>query len=404
MMSSSIPCGDFELNISHPSGTPTLVPSQALERRLDWRLHRTAKIIGQHDETSDNAELTQLPPLAVHLHVHYVETLPALLQALEACQDGLDNLRLWISTDSSAKAELIEIALQNSCLSKRAVSTKVGVCANKGRNLGPLLHDFWAELKDEELVLHLHSKRSVESGLGEAWLDQLLQCLLPDSDTLRALRHQFQRDSKLGLVMPQPPGLIRPYLNWGSNFELAQQLATPLGRRLHRDAVLLFPAGGMFWFKPTALAPLVECLNIMGGLPPEPLPVDGSSLHALERLAPHACETSGHHWKLFCRKTPIPTSTPGASLSVLLPQTELYQQATALLAARFRKQDEQLECTNVNLDRCIQQLESADATIRDQEKTVQDLEKTVQDLNQTMASSRTWRLTRFLKQLVRAGT
>ena len=396
-MLSSIPCGDFELNISHPSGTPTLVPSQALERRLDWRVHRTAKIIGQHDETSANAELTQLPPLAVHLHVHYVETLPALLQALEACQDGLDKLRLWISTDSSAKAELIEIALQKSFLSKRAVSTKVRVCANKGRNLGPLLHDFWPELKDEELVLHLHSKRSVESDLGEAWLDQLLQCLLPDSNTLRALRHRFQRDSKLGLVMPQPPGLIRPYLNWGSNFELAQQLAAPLGGHLHRDAVLMFPAGGMFWFKPAALAPLVECLNTMSELPPEPLAVDGSSLHALERLAPHACEASGHHWKLCCGKTTVPATTPAASLSVLLPQTELYQQATALLAARFRQQDEQLECTSVNLDRCTQQLESADATIR-------NLEKTVQELNQTMASSRTWRITRFLKRLVRVGT
>ena len=363
-MLSSIPCGDFELNISHPSGTPTLVPSQALERRLDWRLHRTAEIIGLHNETSDNAELTQLPPLAVHLHVHYVETLPALLQALEACQDGLDDLRLWISTDSSAKAEQIEMALQNSCLSKRAVLTKVHICANKGRNLGPLLNDFWPELKDQELVLHLHSKRSVESNLGEAWLDQLLQCLLPDSDTLRALRHQFQRDSKLGLVMPQPAELIRPYLNWGSNFELAQQLAAPLGKRLHRDAVLMFPAGGMFWFKPAALAPLVECINILGELPPEPLAVDGSSLHALERLASHACESSGHHWKLLCHNTPTPATTPAANLSVLEPQAEIFQQATALLAARFRQQDEQLECTSVNLDRCTQQLESADTTIR----------------------------------------
>ena len=396
-MLSSIPCGDFELNISHPSGTPTLVPSQALERRLDWRLHQTAEIIGFRDETSNNANPTPLPRLAVHLHVHYLETLPALLQALERCQDGLGDLRLWVSTDSSAKAELIEVALQKSFLSKRAVSTKVRVCANKGRNLGPLLHDFWPELKDEELVLHLHSKRSVESGLGEAWLDQLLQCLLPDADTLRALRHQFQKDSRLGLVMPQPPEFIRPYLNWGSNFELAQRLAEPLGRRLHRDAILMFPAGGMFWFKPAALAPLVECINILGELPPEPLAVDGSSLHALERLASHACESSGHHWKLLCHNTPTPATTPAASVSVLAPQTEVYQQATALLAARFRQQDEQLECARVNLDRCTQQLESADATIR-------DLEITIQELNQTMASSRTWRITRFLKRLVRAGT
>ena len=197
--------------------------------------------------------------------------------------------------------------------------------------------------------------------------------------------------------MPQPPEFIRPYLNWGSNFELAQRLAVPLSSPIRRDAALIFPAGGMFWFKPAALAPLVECLNTIGELPPEPLAVDGSSLHALERLAPHACEASGHHWKLFCEKTTIPATTPAASLSVLAPQTEVYQRATALLAARFRQQDEQLECASVNLDRCTQQLESADATIR-------DLEITIQELNQTMASSRTLRITRFLKRLVRVGT
>ena len=120
------------------------------------------------------------------------------------------------------------------------------ICANKGRNLSPLLQRLWAELQDEELVLHLHGKRSVESDLGEAWLDQLLKCLLADSNTVRALRHQFQRDTKQGLVMPQPFKLIRPYLNWGSNFELAKLLAMPLGNNLHRDAVLMFPAGGMF--------------------------------------------------------------------------------------------------------------------------------------------------------------
>ena len=191
-----IHCGDFELNISHPSGPPTLAPSQALKQGLDWRLRQTEEVGNQHDERSSNTKPSQLPPLAIHQHVHYLETLPVLLQALERCQDGLDDLRLWISNDSSAKAELIEIDLQNSCLSKRSITTKMRICANKGHNLGPLLQGLWAEIQDEELVLHLHGKQSVESDLGKAWLDQLLKCLLPDSDTVRALRNQFQRDTK----------------------------------------------------------------------------------------------------------------------------------------------------------------------------------------------------------------
>ena len=388
-MFNSIPCGDLELNIAHPYGMPTLVPSQALERRLDWRLHRTPGLNSSKKLIADTSDQASLPPVVIHLHVHYLETLPRLLQALERCQDGLDNLYLWVSTDSSAKADSIEITLQNSSLSKQAVLTQVRVCPNRGRNLGPLLQNLWPEFKDEALVLHLHSKRSIESDLGEAWLDQLLKRLLPDGETIQALRLQFQRDPQLGLVMPQPPELIRPYLNWGNNFELAQCLAEALSLRLHRDAVLMFPAGGMFWIKPAALAPLVKCVNAIGELPPEPLPVDGSSLHALERLAAFACETSGHHWKLFCEHAHTPSTTP-AELSVLMPQAEAFQQATSLLSARFRQQNEQLECASTNLDRCMKQLDSADATIR--------------ELDQTMTNSRTWRLRRFLRRLARVGT
>ena len=401
-MLSFIPCGDFELNLAHPTGMPTLVPSQSLERRLDWRLHQISQVnfghgsapIKGHEDSPD-----ALPPLGVHLHIHYLETLPTLLKALERCKDGLYDLNLWISTDSSYKAESINNSLQNSFLFTSNTTIQVRICPNRGRNLGPLLLDLWPDLKDQALILHLHSKRSVESNLGEAWLNQLLQNLLPDGETVRALRRQFQQDPKLGLVMPQPPELIRPYLNWGNNFELAERLAEPLGHRLHRDAVLIFPAGGMFWTKPAAISPLVSCLNTMNELPPEPLPVDGSSLHALERIAPHACEASGHHWKLACRNATI-TSTSPAKLSVLAPQTDIFQQATAALASRFRQQSEAIECNSVNLNRCTKQLESADATIKQLEKTIRSIE----ELNTKMASSKTWRLSRLLKLLVRAET
>ena len=294
-MPSSIPCGDLDLNITPPLGIPTLVPSQALEQRLDWRL-----IPAQGDGPMGAVNASPVPPLAVHLHVHYLETLPTLLNALNACRSGLQGLRLWISTDSSAKAQSITTTLQQHQIAEQVSSLAVRVCANRGRNFGPLLLQLWPELQQEALVLHLHGKRSRETNLGDAWLEQLLKCLLPDGDTVLALRQQFHSDPNLGVVMPQPPELIRPYLNWGMNFELARQLARAMGQQLHRDAILVFPARGMFWARPAALAPLTQCVQALEALPPEPLAVDGSSLHAIERLVAHACDGSGHHWRLAC--------------------------------------------------------------------------------------------------------
>ena len=97
-----------------------------------------------------------LPPLAVHLHVHYLETLPTLLNALNACRTGIQGLRLWISTDRSSKADAIAEALEQHPIAEHATTIAVRVCPNRGRNLGPLLLHLWPELQQEALVLHLH--------------------------------------------------------------------------------------------------------------------------------------------------------------------------------------------------------------------------------------------------------
>ncbi len=412
-MPSSIPCGDLELNIAHPHGMPTLVPSPALEQRLDWRLQRAH----YGEPTGSGTDASPLPPLAVHLHVHYLETLPTLLAALETCRSGLQDLRLWISTDSSAKVEAITAMLQQSSIVELATVAEVRVCANRGRNLGPLLLHLWPELKQEALLLHLHGKRSLETDLGDAWLNQLLKRLLPDGDTVLALRQQFSNDPAFGVVMPQPPELIRPYLNWGMNFELASQLAKSMEQPVHRDALLVFPAGGMFWARPAALAPLTRCVGALETLPPEPLPVDGSSLHAIERLVAHACEVSGHHWGLAC-DTPPATASNAASLSVLTSRPDEFQQATSLLALHYRQltthcnqKEAELLCSETNLERCSnqlnqqinsagEQLSKADATIKELMQTLGEKDQQIQ----IMARSWGWRLTRLLKRVARAGT
>lgn len=404
-MLSSIPCGDLELNLAHPHGSPTLVPSEALEQRLDLRLDPQW---GQPGTTAGKQRL------AVHLHVHYLDTLAPLLDALHRCREGLSDYDLWVSTDSSAKASAIRNSIQG--------EVQVRVCSNRGRNLGPLLTTLWPELKAYDLLLHLHGKRSVESDLGESWRQELLTTLLPDSATVQQLRQSFARDASLGLVMPQPPELIRPYLNWGANFEmaalLAERLQRPAHRPLQRSAVLLFPAGMMFWCRPAALAPLTALCQ---ELPPEPLAVDGTSLHALERLVVHSCEQAQLRWRLLCRQAPAPASSEPATLSVWEAQPADYLQATAAMAARLRQEYEQRTCAETNLARCQEQLEqhiaaaserlsAADSQLREADQQLRALMQQLAERDERLHAIRrslSWKLTRplrWLKARVRAGT
>lgn len=393
-----IGCGDFELNLTHPHGTPTLVPSVGLEQQLDLR-----------NAAPPAGDPSPAGPLAVHLHVHYLDTLPLLLEALLRCRDGLSRFDLWISTDRSEKASVIRSQVEASPLHQQLGQLQVRVCSNRGRNLGPLLNTLWPELRGYALLLHLHGKRSLETDLGESWRQELLHTLLPESATVADLRRRLNSPSPIGLVMPQPPALIRPYLNWGNNFELAAQLAGQLNRNLHRDALLAFPAGMMFWCQPAALEPLAQLCAGLPELPPEPLAVDGTSLHALERLVAHSCEQAGYHWRMLCREVPT-AGHPQDELSVWRSAADAYLQATALMAAQLREEHSQRICAETNLQRCSEQL---DQHIRDTDQQLQDADQQLQTLMaqvserdqrlEAMARSLSWRLTRPLRWRKRPG-
>lgn len=54
-----------------------------------------------------------------------------------------------------------------------------------------------------------------------------------------------------------------------------------------------FPAGSMFWARSQALLPLFDLGLGWDDYPEEPVPHDGTILHALERLVPVVVESRG---------------------------------------------------------------------------------------------------------------
>jgi lipopolysaccharide biosynthesis protein len=54
----------------------------------------------------------------------------------------------------------------------------------------------------------------------------------------------------------------------------------------------------MFWARPQALKPLIDLGLTWDDYPDEPLPIDGTLLHALERLLPFSAAQSGYSYAL----------------------------------------------------------------------------------------------------------
>ena len=215
--------------------------------------------------------------VAVHLHLYYPELAGEFIRALSVNRAACD---LFLSTSKAEHVPVIESTL-GSCHAGRV---EIRVVPNVGRDIGPLLTAFGETiLADYDVFGHLHTKRSVALGdprIGENWRNFCREHLLGAQHPMMDLiLKSFSDDPKLGLVFPSDPHI------WpvGDTTTLKG-----LTRRLGLDAAipqqLFYPLGTMFWARSAALAPLFELGLSWEDYPQEPLPYDGTVLHAIERL------------------------------------------------------------------------------------------------------------------------
>ena len=169
---------------------------------------------------------------------------------------------------------------------------------NRGRDIGAFLTEFAAEIVDGgyDVVGHLHSKRSLhvrDPMIGERWREftwqHLLGWLYPMMDVIL---NRFAVDETLGIVFPEDPHLS----GWDLNLEIASDLAKRMGINDALPPFFDFPIGTMFWARPKALKPLFDLKFKWEDYPQEPIAIDGTVLHAIERLLPFAARHSGYRY------------------------------------------------------------------------------------------------------------
>lgn len=221
---------------------------------------------------------------AVHIHVFYPSLLKDILDRFQFNQLQCD---LFISVASE------EIAIKvNKLLSDyNKGHCEVRIVPNRGRDIGPFLTEFKEKLQEYEVIGHFHTKRSLDiknRNAVKTWVKFLLENLIGSEHSCMAdqIINLFKKESSLGLVFADDPSL----LGWGKNKPYAEQLGSQLGLMDLPDCCFNFPVGTMFWARPKALKPLFDLEFSWDMYPEEPLPYDGSLLHAIERLLPLVTE------------------------------------------------------------------------------------------------------------------
>jgi glycosyltransferase involved in cell wall biosynthesis len=168
---------------------------------------------------------------------------------------------------------------------------KVVPFKNKGRDIKPFFELLSANLLTYDLVCKVHSKKSDYNYNLLQWRKYLLDQLLGNTLIVRRIISEFKRNKQLGLVWP----VAFPYLmylgmdkGWGSHWskEKNHQFASKYFSEFRIDDFgedFAFPAGSMFWFRPTALESLTE-KTVELNFDNENYQIDGTLAHAMERL------------------------------------------------------------------------------------------------------------------------
>lgn len=223
---------------------------------------------------------------AVHIHAFYPELAMEIADRLARNDVPCD---LLVSTPSELAARELHTGLRR----YRMGSCDIRVVPNRGRDLGPFLTEFAADLSGYDVVGHFHTKKSLHVASAQAvrnWVDFLLENLLGGrSQSAGAILSAFAEDPRLGLVFADDPHLV----GWGENRPFADVLARRMRITDMPEQFFPFPIGTMFWARPAALAPLFDLGLGWSDYPEEPLAQDGSVLHAIERLLPLVVRHAG---------------------------------------------------------------------------------------------------------------
>ena len=280
-----------------------LVPGRdnALLHYLTHGVVEGNKVQGVHDRVLHNDQnktaptaLTSSPAsslrVAVVIHAFYIDVFEkSILPRLKRFPGDPSFL---ITTDTEEKYLQIKKFFEREYPDRRVF---IRVAPNRGRNFGPLLSVWRHALLQHDLLLHIHTKKSLYTGTEQhEWRDTLLDSLLPTPEGVCGIIRNFSEDETVGLLQPAP-GPAVPW--WAWTWLTNKHVAQPLLERLSiasPNGYFDYPAGGMFWARVEALRPLLEIPWKSEDFPEESGQMDGTLAHAVERCISLVARSTGY--------------------------------------------------------------------------------------------------------------
>lgn len=249
-------------------------------------------IMAQTPETAYIAPVADRPKVAAIVHLFYHDLWLEIAGHLENLRH-LD-VDLYVTlTDEKAPDDL---AAMRARILRRWPEAKILITPNRGMDIGPfveVVRSIKAAGHHYDLVLKLHSKKSVESSGakdGRAWRQRMLRRLSGSPTDVDRILSIFADHPEVGMIGPSTFVLEKSLRDLDAGIDLNASNMTFLADRMRlSDRTQRFIRGTMFWARADDIfRPILTGDITIDDFEPGYQP-DGSRSHAMERL--FACMT-----------------------------------------------------------------------------------------------------------------
>lgn len=235
--------------------------------------------------------------VALFMHLYFMDLLDSSFSYASAMPEFAD---IYITTDSEKKKRKIEEKFQHLPCGK----LEIRVIENRGRDVSSLLVGLRDVLPDYDIGCFFHDKKSgykTPGSVGESFGYKCAKNVLYNRDYVYRILETFEKNSRLGLLSPPEPnhGSYFQALGdaWAGNFEITKEVAEKLQITvpMAENKAPVAPLGSVFWFRIKALEPLHRHPWKYEDFPEEPLPINQTISHGIERVRPFAAQQAGYY-------------------------------------------------------------------------------------------------------------
>lgn len=233
--------------------------------------------------------------VAVFAHLYYEELFDYCLSYLVPLSKMVD---IYITTGDEKSKVVLQTKLAGNNHTK-----KIEVSTYQGREWAAFLLIDRKYMKDYDYCCLIHDKKSSQMfypTVGKSFCDNLWENSLKSLEYVNSIIDVFEKKEFVGLMTP-PDVYHGTYFHtainfWTICFEGTKQLLEKLNIYVPLDPEKPPVAvGSAFWCRSKAVEKLIEMDIKEEDFPQEPLPVDGSFNHCLERAVPYMVQDSGYY-------------------------------------------------------------------------------------------------------------